>query len=257
MAENVQKAVFFDVDDTLYDHLSPLREALQETVGLADEMPYEDIYYRFRYYSDLLSEEKNLSAVPEEEALADMRRRRFMLALAEFGVFLNEIEAEAAQTAYVNRQFQIQPFPGAMELMETLTHSGVKVGLITNGPAEHQQKKLKALQVERYIPENLIFVSGGVGYAKPDVRLFEHVNAITETSPEHSYHVGDSWRNDVVGAIKAGWTVLWFNHRNADAESEHRPHFTVHHYQEIADILLSICTKTGESKNMEEISDCP
>lgn len=240
MADSVQKAVFFDVDDTLYDHLSPLRSALQEAVGLADDMPYEDIYYRFRYYSDLLSEEKNLSAVPEKEALADMRRRRFMLALAEFGIFLNEKEAEAAQTAYVNRQFQIQPFHGAMELMETLTHSGIKVGLITNGPAKHQQKKLKALQVHRYIPEDMIFVSGGVGYAKPDVRLFEHVNAITKTSPEHSYYIGDSWRNDVVGAIKAGWTVLWYNHRNAEAESDHRPHFIVHNYEEIKDSLLSL-----------------
>lgn len=242
MAENVQKAVFFDVDDTLYDHLIPLRSALQESAGLPNEMPYEDIYYRFRYYSDLLSEEKNLSAIPEEESLADMRRRRFMLALAEFGVFLNETEAEAAQRAYVDRQFQIQPFLGAMELIEKLTQSGIIVGLITNGPAEHQQKKLKALQVERYIPENLIFVSGGVGYAKPDVRLFEHVNVITRTSPEHSYYVGDSWRNDVVGAMSAGWTVLWFNHRNAAAESAHRPHFTVHNYQEITDILLSINT---------------
>lgn len=243
MAEHMEKAVFFDVDDTLYDHLSPLREALQLSVGLSDNMPYDEIYYRFRYYSDLLSDEKNLSAFPDQEALADMRRRRFMLALAEFGVFINEEEAEAAQTAYMNRQFQIQPFPGAVQLIKKLTQSHIKVGLITNGAAEHQQKKLTALQAERYIPKNMIFVSGSVGYAKPDVKLFEHVNAATETLPEHSYYVGDSWRNDVVGAINAGWNVLWFNHRNALPESEHRPHFTVYSYQDIADILLPVCTE--------------
>ncbi|WP_211747338.1 HAD family hydrolase [Paenibacillus sp. Marseille-Q4541] len=238
LTETVQKAVFFDVDDTLYDHLAPLRKALQDVLSLPEDMPYGEIYHRFRYYSDLLSEEKNLSAVPEDAALADMRRRRFMLALAEFGVFITENEAEAAQAAYVNSQFLIQPFPGAMDLMENLTRLGVKVGLITNGPEEHQQKKLEALQVERYIPKHHIFVSGGVGYAKPDVRLFEHANKITGTTPEHSYYVGDSWRNDVVGAIDAGWTVLWFNHRDALPESDHTPHFTVHNYDEIAERLL-------------------
>lgn len=36
---NNAKTIFFDVDDTLYDHLQPLRGALQDVLGLPDEFP--------------------------------------------------------------------------------------------------------------------------------------------------------------------------------------------------------------------------
>ncbi|MFD2703347.1 HAD family hydrolase [Paenibacillus shunpengii] len=236
-ASPAAKAVFFDVDDTLYDHLTPLREALIQRLHLPETLPYEEIYHRFRYYSDLLSAEKNLSAVPTPEDMADMRRRRFMLALAEFGEFINEEQAEAAQAAYLDMQFQIKPFPEAVKLIQQLKNHGIRVGLITNGPEEHQLAKIKALQMERYVDQQLFFVSGGVGYAKPDARLFQHVNNVTGTLPENCYYVGDSWRNDVVGAIAAGWTVLWFNHRRAEPESEHKPHFIADNYEQLGNML--------------------
>lgn len=34
--KNNTKTIFFDVDDTLYDHLQPLRGALQDVLGLPD-----------------------------------------------------------------------------------------------------------------------------------------------------------------------------------------------------------------------------
>ncbi|WP_413409930.1 hypothetical protein [Paenibacillus amylolyticus] len=49
--------------------------------------------------------------------------------------------------------------------------------------------------------------------------------------------MGDSWRNDVVGAVDAGWTVIWFNHREALPESDHQPHFVASSYEEISRIL--------------------
>ncbi|SFS79113.1 HAD family hydrolase [Paenibacillus sp. 453mf] len=233
-------AVFFDVDDTLYDHLAPLREALMQRLHLPGTLPYEAIYHRFRYYSDLLSAEKNLSAVPAPEEVADMRRRRFMLALAEFGIFINEEQAEAAQAAYLDMQFRIKPFPGMVEMIQHLRDRGVIVGLITNGPEEHQMAKIKALQMESYMDQKLFFVSGGVGYAKPDAQLFQYVNKVTGTAPENCYYVGDSWRNDVVGALAAGWTVLWFNHRRAEPESEHKPHSIAENVEQLEAILMKL-----------------
>ncbi|MFB5760139.1 hypothetical protein [Paenibacillus medicaginis] len=34
------QAVFFDVDDTMYDHLQPTRGALQHVMELDDSFPY-------------------------------------------------------------------------------------------------------------------------------------------------------------------------------------------------------------------------
>ena len=234
---NTAKAIFFDVDDTLYDHLQPLRRALQEVLGLPEAFDYALAYHRFRYYSDWLSAQEDLSAVPEPDAVERMRCRRFELTMADFGVELQSGQAQELQRRYLSRQFEINPFQGAYDLIRRLQAEGHTVGLITNGEGQHQRRKLEALDVFGLVDEQLVFISGEVGYAKPDSRLFEHVNKQTGMAAENSYYVGDSWRNDVVGAVGAGWKIIWFNHREALPESDHQPHFMARNYEEISHFL--------------------
>jgi putative hydrolase of the HAD superfamily len=231
--------VFFDVDDTLYDHLDPLRFALQHVLSLGEDFPYEMVYHRVRYYSDLLTERnRDVNAEDGAQVLEEMRSKRYILALAEFDIWLDKEQAEEIQAQYLGKQFEIHPFAGAIELIKQLQNDGVVVGLITNGPLEHQMGKIRSLSLDHVIPADHIFVSGGVGFDKPDPRLFMHVNKVTGTTAEQSYYIGDTWRNDVVGAMNAGWKMLWFNHRNTQPESEHIPHYIVRNYEEITTILL-------------------
>ena len=237
--DNSPIGVFFDVDDTLYDHLDPLRLALQYVLTLGEDFPYETVYHRVRYYSDLLTERnRDVNAEEGTHILEEMRSQRYILALEEFGISLDREQAEAIQAQYIGKQFEIQPFAGAIELIKQLQRNGVVVGLITNGPLEHQMGKIRSLSLDHLIPADHIFVSGGVGIDKPDSRLFAHVNNVTGTTAEHSYYIGDTWRNDVVGAMNAGWKMLWFNHRNTQPESDHIPHYIVGNYEEISRILL-------------------
>lgn len=229
-----QKAVFFDVDDTMYDHLSPLRSALVSLLDLPAEFPFERAYYLFRYYSDLLSDREGLSAVPDKTKLEQMRRRRFVLSLAELGLDISEDQAGELQLAYLRGQFEIRPFEGAVELIHQLNADGYLTGLITNGPPEHQMNKIAAMGLDRLFPANRIFISGGIGYSKPDKRLFTYVNEQTGTLACNSYYIGDSWRNDVAGSLDAGWTSIWFNHRESQPESDHKPHHIVATYEEIS-----------------------
>ncbi|RAR44309.1 HAD family hydrolase [Paenibacillus sp. MDMC362] len=232
------KGIFFDVDDTLYDHLAPFRDAVQKVARPDGAFPYEAAYHRMRYYSDKLSVELGgAGTAAYGEAVEDMRRRRFQFALAEFGIQLTLKEAEAVQQTYLERQYDITMFEGARELLKKLTDAGHVVGLITNGPAEHQMNKIAAMQLGDLIPEERLFVSGAVGWDKPDPRIFHHVNRLTGTEPEDSYYIGDSWRNDVVGALAAGWHVIWFNHRSVGPESEHQPQHTVASYGELERLL--------------------
>ena len=46
--------------------------------------------------------------------------------------------------------------------------------------------------------------SSAVGISKPDERIFHMVC-------ESGLYVGDSYENDVIGAKKAGWDVIWLN----------------------------------------------
>ncbi|KOR76129.1 HAD family hydrolase [Paenibacillus solani] len=235
------KGIFFDVDDTLYDHLAPFRDAVQEMAEPGETFPYEAAYHRMRYYSDKLSVDLGgAGTVAYEEAVGDMRRRRFQLALAEFGIQLTPKEAEAVQQTYLDKQYNITMFDGARELLRKLADAGHVVGLITNGPAEHQMNKISAMQLGGVIPAEHLFVSGAVGWDKPDPQIFHHVNQLTGTVPESSYYIGDSWRNDVVGALAADWQMIWFNHRSVTPESEHQPQYTVTSYDELERLLDKI-----------------
>lgn len=234
------KGVFFDVDDTLYDHLSPFRQAVTAIVGEREGFPYEEAYHRMRYYSDMLSLEMGGAGVMESGASTElMRRRRFELSLAEFGITLSQEQASAMQAAYIGCQFNITMFEGAKELIERLVKAGYVVGLLTNGAENHQLKKIRAMELDHLIPPERQFISGKVGWDKPDTRVFAHVNEMTGTKPENSIYIGDSWRNDVIGALEAGWSVIWFNHRGANPESmEHVPNHTAVSYEELAQLLL-------------------
>ncbi|RUT46740.1 HAD family hydrolase [Paenibacillus anaericanus] len=232
-----QKAVFFDLDDTLYDHLIPFRLALQSVLSTGIDFPYEPAYHRLRYFSDKLSAERGGTPTQGHD-LEEMRTSRFQLALAEFDIILTTEQAAAVQAQYLNKQFQIEMFEGARELIQKLQAHGYLVGVITNGPPEHQMNKIQALNLEEFIPSELFFISGAVGITKPDRKLFEHVTDKFELSPENCYYIGDSWRNDVVGASSAGWNVIWFNHRGVEPESAHRPHQLAKSYTDLTAYLL-------------------
>ncbi|WP_226001124.1 HAD family hydrolase [Paenibacillus sp. BJ-4] len=235
-----KKAVFFDVDDTMYDHLHPTRDALRTVLGLSERFPYEEAYHRIRYYSDLLSAQGGLlEGKAGSDELDDMRESRFVLALQEFGVDITREQAAHVQKVYLDRQYRIAPFEGATSLMDALSSAGYLVGLITNGLEEHQMSKIKAMALENHVAPEHIFVSGTVGYAKPDPRIFEVVNERTGTLAEHCCYIGDSWRNDVAGAVAANWRVIWFNHRNASPESDVLGAYeTAASYSELKKLLL-------------------
>ena len=56
-----------------------------------------------------------------------------------------------------------------------------------------------------------ITISEEVGYAKPDVRIFETALTRVECKPEETMMIGDSWENDILGARAAGIQGVWYN----------------------------------------------
>ncbi|WP_168123226.1 HAD family hydrolase [Paenibacillus sp. HB172176] len=231
----MKQAIFFDMDDTLYDHLLPFRRAIQAwTAGIGD-FPYQEAYHRMRYYSDKLSEELGGAGAMGQGAAAEaMRWRRFQLTLADFGIKLKEDAAKAAQASYLACQFDIAMFDGMKELILKLQHEGHITGLITNGESSHQRMKIAAMQLEAFMGKELLFISGEAGWDKPDPRFFRAVNEATGTSAENCLYIGDSWRNDVIGGLNAGWSVIWFNHREAAPGTGHAPHYEATNVAQLA-----------------------
>ncbi|CAM4520605.1 HAD family hydrolase [Paenibacillus typhae] len=235
MDNSSKLAVFFDLDDTLYDHLVPFREAVCEVLA-PDEgsLDYAELFYTVRHHSDLLWP-KYLSG---ELELEETRVLRLELAFAEYGIALSREQAERVQAAYIGRQYTIEMIDGVEEQIRRFLALGHKVGVITNGPKEHQTNKLRGLGIDKLIPAEMIFISDAVGLAKPDPAIFRHVNEATGTTPDNSLYVGDTWDNDVVGALSAGWKVCWYNPRGRQPRTEHVPSYVFADYEEFSRLPL-------------------
>ena len=54
-------------------------------------------------------------------------------------------------------------------------------------------------------------LSAEIGCLKPDPRVFETVQRRLGLFPGELAMVGDSWRDDMAGALEAGWTAVWVN----------------------------------------------
>jgi putative hydrolase of the HAD superfamily len=65
-------------------------------------------------------------------------------------------------------------------------------------------------------------LSAGLGALKPEPAAFEAVAQRLGLFPGNLAMVGDSWADDVEGALAAGWTAVWVN-REGKPRPDHDP----------------------------------
>ena len=212
--------IFFDLDDTLHDHQKPFAHSLKTSFpSLSADFPIHTGYKRLRYHSDVLWKDYVNNSI----SLYDLRLKRIILALRDFDIEITEEQAASFQKQYEKELSQITLFPEVPTLLHTLEDNGIQIGLITNGPVQHQMNKIKALSLHDYFSPELIIISDGVGIAKPDPRIFHEAAGRVDAAPEQILYVGDTWHNDIVGPIEAGWQAIWYNLRKRIPETEHKP----------------------------------
>jgi putative hydrolase of the HAD superfamily len=99
-------------------------------------------------------------------------------------------------------------FDDVLPLLDVLA-GRVQLALITNSEALMQREKLRILELEHHF--DVIVISAELGAAKPDATVFSHVLDRLSVTPGQTWHVGDSLKNDVAGALNAGLTAVWLN----------------------------------------------
>ncbi|XEC97220.1 HAD family hydrolase [Paenibacillus tarimensis] len=228
--------IFFDLDDTLYDQLKPFRDALITVMPELERrgIVMERLFQKVRHYSDRLWDRYCEGKL----TLAEVRSGRIIRAFEEFGVDVDETRALQIQADYEREQTRIRPFPELESCFSVLKSRGFHIGVITNGPVEHQLNKLKTLNLSGQFERDRVFVSDAIGIAKPNPELFRSVNERTGTSAEHCYHIGDSWINDIEASYRAGWHSIWLNNRERMPESGIQPWAVIQNHKELIDLLI-------------------
>lgn len=203
--------IIFDLDDTLYDTAKPFFQVLDRYMP---ERQYSDArsYTLFREHCDRAFElfsDSNLT-------LVESHIMRTQGTFEELGRPLDAENAYRFQLDYQSMQKKIQLSSAMSHLLTDLKNQDVYLSIFTNGPEKHQMMKYEALGLEQWIPLSRVFISECIGYAKPHPKAFDFVEKALHATNEDILFIGDSFDNDISGGQSAGWTTVWFNHRQQD-----------------------------------------
>ena len=200
----------FDVDDTMYDQQQPFRNAVKRVVPLVSDEDMHPLYIRFRHHSD----ENFPKVMAGNWTLEYMRAHRISQSLKDLdyphitekdGLYLQQVYEEELDNICLHKEVK--------KTLDFLKTKDVPLGIITNGPTDHQTKKLNQLQLKKWIPAENMIVSQATGYQKPEKEIFQLAEKQFNMTACETLYVGDNYDNDVLGAKKADWQALWFNHR--------------------------------------------
>ena len=227
----------FDVDDTLYEQIVPFKNAYKSLFDM--DIDIEQFYLLSRHYSDVKFEASRNG----EMTMDEYHIYRIQEAAKDLGVCLTAEQALSMQKEYKKNQQKLQMSNITISILELAKENDVKLGIITNGPSEHQWAKIKALGVEKWIAKENIIVSGDYGINKPDVRIFEIMKEKLQLPNDSLYYIGDSIENDIVGANNAGWKSIWINRYKQKSPKEVDIYKIAENNNELFEIIEKIFEK--------------
>lgn len=201
------KTVFFDLDDTLYSRCDAFFIAVEKFFCIKDECKKSQLCTFCRMRGD----EVFFKAQRGEITNSQMYAYRFTKGFSDAGISITEKEALEFQSVYQKELYSLKLSESVIKMLDFAKNKFDALGIITNGPQEHQWNKIKKLNLEKWFSKNLIFVSGEYKIDKPDSRLFLLAQERAQKKSEDLIFVGDSFYNDILPASKLKWHTIWLN----------------------------------------------
>jgi HAD superfamily hydrolase (TIGR01549 family) len=226
------RAVLFDLDDTLFDHRRSARAALTEVHRVHGRGTDLDAFEREHTVS---LEVMHLEVLAGRMGLDDARRERFRRVFSALGIAVDDAGVHAAASAYRSGYMVARrALDGAADLLLAL-RPHARIGIVTNNLLEEQRDKLSYCGLADHV--DVLIASEDVGVSKPDRGIFDIALDRMGVSAEDAVMVGDSWINDIAGAVNAGIRAIWFNPDRRPAPGVPAGVAQIHSLTPAADVL--------------------
>jgi putative hydrolase of the HAD superfamily len=189
------RAALFDLDDTLY------RERDFVDGG-------------FRAVADFLAPELRRSATAIAAELCaihdrDGRGRVFDRLLTSNGSGEDPDLVQACVLVYRAHRPHLVPLPDVLDTLHELRARGVRTGLVSDGDAGVQRRKLEALPEVRDLLDQIVLTDElGAAYRKPSPTPFRVACRLLGIPPSEAVYVANDPRKDFHGARVAGLATI-------------------------------------------------
>jgi putative hydrolase of the HAD superfamily len=211
------EAVLFDLDGTLIDHDAAAEEAVITSFPTSPSLVSVDHDRLVRRWRELEAWAMG-RYLAGELTFREQRRLRITRLADEFGHGTwSEQQADDWFTQYLTRyEAAWQTYPDVTPSLAALTsgHKQLRLGIITNGDADQQRRKLKNVGLTSLLKHATI--SSEVGAAKPAAKIFQTACSELQLPPSQVAYVGDRLRTDAEAALSAGLLGIWLERHETD-----------------------------------------
>ena len=210
----MRRALLVDIDDTVVDWMGPARDAVISAVATHRALAGADPERLADRFLEIV-EETHALWMSGELSVDGLRAERIRRLVAESGAAdLDGPEAEELADAYRRAYLRAcRPVDGAAELLVEVRRRGARVVAVTNNLVAEQERKLRDTGM-RDLFDGLV-ISEAAGVSKPDPAIFELALHMAGASAHEAIMLGDSWTNDVMGAVGAGVAAAWLDRTGA------------------------------------------
>lgn len=223
------KILLLDADDTVFDFGAAEHRAFYETMEWAGISANAEMH---RTYSQI--NDRHWKALERGEMTrAQVLRGRYAEFLKHYGL---EGDPDAINQRYLTALSACDIlFDDSIEALSRLSKH-YRLYFVTNGNAMVQRGRFSKSPVMEYIDD--FFISGEIGYEKPDIRYFQAVfSKIPDFDPEVTLLVGDSPTSDLTGAIRVGLDCCYVNRRSKPLPPQITPTYQVPNLASLVKLL--------------------
>jgi len=243
------KAIFFDVDDTLYSTSDFAARARANSLAAL-------LGQGLRVGKDELGQELD-EVVREFSSNYEHHFDQLLLRLPEkvVGGLNKVLLTAAAVVAYHDTKFsELVPYEDVGEVLKLLSESGLIIGVITDGPVMKQAEKIMRLGVLPYLNQNGIFITHEMGFSKPNVKLYLRVCHEFFLEPAEVMYVGDNPVNDIDPPNSIGMITVRCRRsgKYSDVQGETEPTHEVSNFRDLLKLL-----RTDYGVNVPEADSSP
>lgn len=230
------KAIFFDIDDTLYSTTAFAEHAriaaLEALRAHGVRLSLESLR---RELGEVISEFSSNYNTHFDKLL--LRLTKHDLPQVNPAILI----AAAVRAYHDAKQTHLKPFDDVPAALEALAKTDLIRGIITAGLEIKQAEKLLRLRVYPWLTPTAIFISDQIGISKPNPKLYQRALSDTGVAPGEAIYVGDHPLHDVDPANKVGLNTVLVNRgtKYSNLEGKTRPRHTISDFTQLLTLLES------------------
>ncbi|MGZ5262269.1 MAG: YjjG family noncanonical pyrimidine nucleotidase [Kaistella sp.] len=211
--------IFFDLDNTLWDHRRnaylTLKEIFtRETVQDKYSIGFEEFHKEYFTINERLWAQIRDGEIDKDY----LRKHRFYDSFMFFGID----DFELSQTFENNFLDEILNYndlvEGAFDLLEYLAEKKYTLHILSNGFKEVTYRKCELSGIKNYF--ETITSADEINIRKPHPEVYDYALKKAGAAKEESMMIGDDWIADIEGAKSFGLKVIFFDVFNDNYEAD-------------------------------------